>query len=154
MVTDIRIRATTIRDFSNKELIVPNKEFITGQLINWTLTDSVIRVELPVGIAYGSDTELARELLEKVGIECQYSLKDPKPSAVFLGFGASSLDFELRVHIQGADDLVAARSGLHFAIDRAFRSAGIEIAFPQTDIHIRSIPPELHRIRSKDPQAP
>ena len=143
VVTDIPIRATTIRDFSNRELIVPNKEFITGQLVNWTLSDPVIRLEIPVGIAYGANTELAKELLEKVGDENPHILKEPPPTALFRGFGASSLDFELRVHIRGAEDMAVAQSQLHFRIDQEFRKAGIEIAFPQTDIHIRSLPPEM-----------
>jgi len=139
-VTQIRMRATTIRDRGNKELLVPNKEFITGQLVNWTLTDVMIRVEIPVGIAYGSDTQLAREELLRIGNSNRFALKEPTPRVVFMSFGASSLDFELRVFVRGADDLVEARSDLHFEIDRAFRKAGIEIAFPQQDLHIRSVP--------------
>ncbi|MDG2124523.1 MAG: mechanosensitive ion channel, partial [Verrucomicrobiales bacterium] len=141
-VTRIEIRATTIKDFSNKELIVPNKEFITGQLVNWTLTDSVIRVEIPVGIAYGSDTGLARQLLEEIGAAHPLAQSQPPAQAVFLNFGASSLDFELRVHTNSAQDLISVRNDLNFAIDKAFREHHIEIAFPQTDIHIRSMPPQ------------
>ncbi|MDF1816027.1 MAG: mechanosensitive ion channel [Verrucomicrobiales bacterium] len=138
-VSQIRIRATTIIDFSNKELVVPNKEFITGRLVNWTLTDPMFRVEIPVGIAYGSDTALAKEVLEKVGRNCPIALDEPAPKAVFLAFGESTLDFELRVHIRDATHLVLVRSQLLFDIDAAFRESGIEIAFPQRDIHIRSI---------------
>ena len=79
---------------------MPNKEFITGQLVNWTLTDVVNRLQVPVGIAYGSDTELARELLMKVGKEYKATLEDPEPRVIFKAFGASSLDFELRVFIR------------------------------------------------------
>ncbi|MFT4546435.1 MAG: potassium efflux system protein [Verrucomicrobiales bacterium] len=139
-VTQIRMRATTIRDRGNKELLVPNKEFITGQLVNWTLTDVVNRIEIPVGIAYGSDTELARKLLLEVAKENKIALKDPAPAVVFSAFGASSLDFELRVFIRGADDLVRAASDLHFAVDKIFRENEIEIAFPQQDLHIRTVP--------------
>ncbi|WP_343225921.1 mechanosensitive ion channel domain-containing protein [Luteolibacter marinus] len=139
-VTQIRIRATTIRQFNSRELIVPNKEFITGQLVNWTLSDNILRVDVPVGIAYGSDTGLARDLLLKVAGENERILADPAPMAVFDNFADSSLAFILRAHVGSVDDLLPARNELHFAIDDAFRKAGIEIAFPQTDIHIRSMP--------------
>ena len=139
-VTQIRIRATTIRQFNSRELIVPNKEFITGQLVNWTLSDNVLRVEVPVGIAYGSDTELARDLLLKAARENRRVLEEPGPVAVFDNFADSSLAFILRAHVGSIDDLVPARDELHFAIDKSFREAGIEIAFPQSDIHIRSMP--------------
>ncbi len=138
-VTRIRMRATTITDWDRKELIVPNKEFITQQLINWTLSDSVIRVVVPVGIAYGSDTQLARDLLLEVAAENDRVREDPAPLAFFMEFGGSSLNFELRVYVSGLDDYLRVRNDLHMAIDRKFRKAGIEIAFPQQDIHIRSI---------------
>jgi potassium efflux system protein len=138
-VTRIRIRATTITDWDRKELIVPNKEFITGQLVNWTLSDNIIRVVIPVGIAYGSDTKLAHELLLKAAKECPRVLDDPEPMAFFMDFGESSLNFELRVHVGGLNDFLQVRNDLHMAIDQAFREAHIEIAFPQRDVHVRSI---------------
>lgn len=137
-VTRIEMRATTIRDFAHKELVIPNKEFITGQFVNWTLSDNVVRVSVAVGVAYGSDTELVRSTLLAVARGEARAMDEPPPQVVFLGFGSSSLDFELRVHIAGADEMVAARSDLHFAIDKAFRKAGIEIAFPQLDLHLKS----------------
>ncbi len=140
-VTKIQIRATTITDFSNKELVVPNKEFITGRLVNWTLSDPNFRVELPVGIAYGSDTKLAKDVLEQVARANEIVLQQPAPRAVFLAFGESTLNFELRVHIKGAENLITVRSQLNFAIDQAFREAHIEISYPQRDIHIRSVSP-------------
>jgi potassium efflux system protein len=142
-VTQIRIRATTVRQFNNRELIVPNKEFITGQLVNWTLSDNVLRTDIPVGIAYGSDTELARKLLLEAATNNPRVLKDPEPTVVFDNFADSSLSFILRVHIAGIEDLLPAKSELHFTVDKSFREAGIEISFPQTDIHIRSIPEKL-----------
>lgn len=138
-VTQIRIRATTILDWDRKELVVPNKEFITNRLINWTLTDTILRVVLPVGIAYGSDTKLARKMLLRVAAEEPKVLQNPPPQAFFLGFGDNSLNFELRVFIGSIEHLMEVRNDLHTAIDDAFRKAGIEIAFPQRDIHIRSI---------------
>ncbi len=138
-VTQIRMRATTITDWDRKELIIPNKEFITGQIVNWSLTDAVLRLTIPVGIAYGSDTARARQLLLQVAQANTRVLKDPSPQALFLGFGDSSLDFQLRVFLPNIDHFVPARHELHEAVDSAFRKAKIEIAFPQRDLHIRSI---------------
>jgi potassium efflux system protein len=138
-VTRMRIRATTITDWDRKELIIPNKEFITGQVINWSLTDQVLRIVIPVGIAYGSDTEKAEKVLYRVADKDPIVMKDPPPRVLFLGFGDSSLSFELRVYIPSIEHLLTTKHNLHKAIDAAFREAGIEIAFPQRDIHVRSI---------------
>lgn len=144
-VSRIRIRATTIVDWDRKELIVPNKEFVTGQLVNWTLTDGTLRVVLKVGIAYGSDTALAYKTLLKVAKENPNVMKDPEPICVFMDFGASSLDFELRAYVPGVDSFIRVRHELNTAIDRAFRDAKIEIAFPQRDLHVRSLPEAFER---------
>ena len=138
-VTRIRMRATTITDWDRRELLVPNKEFITSQLINWTLSDPITRVVIPVGIAYGSDTQKARDLLLQVAQNSPLVLDDPKPQAIFRRFGESSLDFELRVFIPDRDRWPKLMHEMHTIIDRAFRAANIEIAFPQHDIHVRSI---------------
>jgi potassium efflux system protein len=139
-VSKIRIRATWITAFDRKELIVPNKEFVTGQLINWTLSDAVLRTTIPVGVAYGSDTDRVVEVLNQVARESRRVLRDPPPQVFFLSFGDSSLSFELRVFIRNADLLFPVRHELHMGIDKAFREAGIEIAFPQRDLHLRSVP--------------
>ncbi len=138
VVSKIRIRATTIRDRDLKELIVPNREFITGRFINWTLSDPVSRVKLCVGIAYGSDTETAIRLLLEAGRESPHTVDEPAPNVVFTAFGASSLDFELRVFVSGRDGIPRVRHDLHMRVDAAFRKAGVEISFPQRDLHIRS----------------
>ena len=137
-VTKIKIRATTIRKWDQRELIMPNKEFITGTLINWTLSDTVIRREFPVGIAYGSDIRKAERLLREIAASNPLILKDPPPVVLFRGFGDSSLDFELRVFLAGMENYVPIWHAVNCAIDDAFRKAGIEIAFPQRDVHIRS----------------
>ena len=142
-VTRIRIRATTITDWDRKELVVPNKAFITGQLVNWSLSDPILRLHFPVGIAYGSDTAKAHEVLLQVGQGNPFLLDDPPPSVVFKGFGDSALDFELRAFIRSIDDYIKAWDGVNTAIDQAFRKAKIEIAFPQRDIHIRTIRADL-----------
>jgi potassium efflux system protein len=135
-VTRIRIRATTITNWDRHELIVPNKEFVTGKLINWTLSDPILRVTIPVGIAYGSDTALAEELLLKVAKETPNVLDQPEPSAFFLGFGDNSLNFELRVFVPDVSYWMHVTHQVHMAIDREFRKAGISIAFPQRDVHL------------------
>lgn len=138
-VTNIRIRATTIRKWDQKELIVPNKEFMTGRLINWTLTDSVLRLDFTVGIAYGSDIAKAERLLYEVAKANPKVLKEPEPIVLFRDFGNSSLDFELRVYVSGIDNRLPVWHEINCAIDTAFRAAGVEIAFPQRDIHVRSV---------------
>jgi len=152
-ITRIRMRAVTITDWNRRELIVPNKEFITGQIINWTLSDPVTRVDVPVGIAYGSDTRTARDLLLQVARQCPYILKDPPPTAIFKGFGESSLDFELRVHIPNRDVWPDTVHELHTRIDDEFRKASIEIAFPQRDIHVRSVTDRLPAVGAGLPPA-
>lgn len=137
-VTQLRMRATTVQDFDRRELLVPNKEFITQKVVNWTLSDPVTRLVIPVGIAYGSDTKLAREVLLNCADLDSLVLADPAPSAIFRGFGDSSLDFQLRVFLSSRDLWPMAMDQLHARIDAAFRSFGIEIAFPQRDLHIRS----------------
>ncbi|HVP10640.1 MAG TPA: mechanosensitive ion channel domain-containing protein [Phycisphaerae bacterium] len=142
-ITRIRMRAVTVTDWNRRELIVPNKEFITGQIVNWTLSDSVTRVNVPVGIAYGSNTKLARDLLLRVARACPHVLQNPPPAALFKNFGDSTLDFELRVYIPNLDVWVETVHELHTRINDEFRAAGIEIAFPQRDLHIRSMPDGL-----------
>ncbi|MBN2593723.1 MAG: mechanosensitive ion channel, partial [Sedimentisphaerales bacterium] len=138
-VSKIRIRATTIRRWDQRELLVPNKEFITGRLINWTLSDNVLRREFVVGIAYGSDIAKAEQILYDVAKANPLVLTDPAPVVIFKNFGNSSLEFELRVYISGIDNYVPVWHDINCAIDTEFRKGGIEIAFPQQDLHIRSI---------------
>jgi potassium efflux system protein len=138
-VSRIQIRATTISDADRRELIVPNKDFITGQIVNWTLSDSITRVVIPVGIAYEADAEQAHALLLQIARENPWALKDPEPMAVMIGLGESSLNFELRVFIATRDQHPALVHSLNTAIAKRFQEQGIEIAYPQRDLHIRSI---------------
>lgn len=137
-VTRIRIRATTIVDWDRKELVVPNREFVTGQLINWTLTDPTLRVTVKVGIAYGSDTRLATKLLYQVAEENEDVLQDPAPVVIFHAFGDSTLDFELRFFVNSPIKFTVIRHSVNLAIDDLFREHNVEIAFPQQDLHLRS----------------
>ncbi len=154
-VTRIRIRATTIRDLDRRELIVPNKNFITGELINWSLSDKILRITILVGIAYGSDTALAEELLLKVARENPEVLSEPEPSALFLEFGDNSLNFELRVYIDDPMKRFRISHQLHRAIDEEFRRAGVVIAFPQRDVHLDQIGRlEVNVVSNQAAQAP
>lgn len=135
----IQIRATTIQTWENKELVVPNKEFVTGRLINWTLTDPELRLSFPVGVAYGSDTAKVEKVLLGVATQNPNILKEPAPTVTFMSFGDSSLNFELRISIPEIAVMLTVRHEINRAIDQAFREAGIEIPFPQRDLHVRSI---------------
>ncbi|MBN1395462.1 MAG: mechanosensitive ion channel [Pirellulales bacterium] len=139
VVSRIRIRATTITDWDRKELVIPNKEFITGRVLNWTLTNQTNRVVVEVGVAYGSDTELTTKILLGIAQNHPLILADPPPHVVFDAFGASSLNFVMRCYLPNLENRLTVIHELHMAVDREFRAAGIEIAFPQQDIHIRSI---------------
>ena len=145
VVSRIRIRATSITNWDRKEYVVPNKEFITGRLLNWTLSDKVNRIVVEVGLAYGSDTEQARELLLKSANDHPMVLKDPAAVATFEGFGDNSLNLVLRAFLPSLENRLQVIHELHTAIDQAFRKAKIEIAFPQRDLHIRSMagPPAM-----------
>ncbi len=152
-VTQIRIRATTIRQWDRKELIVPNKEFITGRLVNWSLSDSTLRLAVAVGIAYGSDVRKAEKTLYKIAADDSRILTEPAPLVLFKEFGSSSLDFELRVYIAGIGHYLPVIHDLHVAIDDAFRAAGIEIAFPQRDLHLRTVTPKAaYNLQSPQPE--
>lgn len=137
-VSQIRSRATTITLFNNRDLVVPNKAFITSEFVNWTLSDTVLRFEIPVGVAYGSSVTEVQTLLTQLAMDHPRVLKDPAPVTVFIGFGASTLDFELRAHVGQLSDLVSTQTELNQRIEAALREAGIEIAFPQMEIHVKN----------------
>lgn len=147
-VTKIRIRATTIMTWDRHEVVVPNKEFITGRVTNWTLSDQVGRIVIPVGIAYGSNVELAEELLIKVAKAHPRTLTEPGPIALFRSFGDNSLDLELRVYVDGMDGRIIVTDELLRAINHEFNKAGITIAFPQRDLHLDTLKPlEFRMVR-------
>lgn len=142
-VRSIRIRATEIETLDNQNVLVPNSELVSGRVTNWVLHDTHGRLQVQIGVAYGSDVEKVRDILETIAREHAEVITDgraPAPRALFMGFGDSSLDFELRVRIQRIERRFSVMSDLNFEIDRAFREAGITIPFPQRDLHIVSYP--------------
>jgi potassium efflux system protein len=153
VVTKIRIRSTTIRNWDQKELLVPNKEFITGRLLNWTLSDQVARIVVSVGIAYGSDVQLALKILREVADENERVMSDPEPLVIFEQFGDSALLLVLRCYIDSIDYRLQTQSELNLAIDRKFGEAGIVIAFPQRDLHLDTAKPLEVRILEPQPEA-
>ncbi len=138
-VSRIRMRATTITDWDRKELVIPNKTFITGEVINWTLSDATLRLTIPVGVSYGAEVKLVERSLLEVAQAQEIVLDDPKPYVVFAGFGDSTLNFEIRVFIPHIDHLLTVKTDMHMRITELFRERGIEIAFPQRDLHVRSV---------------
>jgi potassium efflux system protein len=150
VVTRIRSRATTIRNWDGKELLVPNKEFITERLLNWSLSDQTTRVILSIGIAYGSDVRRAMQLLEEAARENENVLDDPPPSVIFEAFGDNSLAMALRCFVDSADLRLPTISALNVAIDDKLEAAGVVVAFPQRDLHLDTIRPlQVELLRGK-----
>ena len=141
VVTKIRIHATTTRGNDRKELLVPNKEFITGRLLNWSLSDQVTRIMVTVGVAYGTDVEQAHALMREAAQEHPRVLEHPSPILSFEGFGDSSLTLILRAFIDDLGHRIATITDLHKAIYTKFQQAGIGIAFPQRDLHLETHEP-------------
>ena len=135
VITRIRIRATTIRNWDGQELLVPNKEFITGRLLNWTLSDPTTRIVIPVGLVYGGDVSKAMALMLEAAREHPEVLADPAPSVIFDEFGDNALSLKLRCFVPSMENRIFVFSALHEAINRKFNDAGLVIAFPQRDMH-------------------
>lgn len=149
VVSKIRIRATTITNWDRQELLVPNKEFITGRLLNWSLSDSVIRSTIDVGIDYGSDVDKALSLLEEVAAEHERVLADPAPLITFDNFGDSALNLKMRFYLPSIDNRVRTLSEMHQMINSKFIAAGIGISFPQQDVHLDTLRPLEINIRKE-----
>jgi potassium efflux system protein len=141
VVARIQSRATTIRNWDGKELMVPNKEFITGRLLNWSLSDQATHIVLSVGIAYGSNVRQAMQLLEEAARENENVLDDPPPSVIFESFGDNSLGLLLRCFVVSIDLRYPTMSTLNEFINEKFNAAGIVIVFPQRDLHLNTIRP-------------
>ncbi len=137
-VSQIQMRATRIVDFDQKELIVPNKTFITDKLVNWALSSQITRLVIPVGIAYGSDVDLVCQVLSEAVNSTPLVLAEPKPDVCFVGFGESALMFSIRVHVSELGHRMPVSHELHVRLYKALAENNIEIPLPQREIHIRS----------------
>jgi small-conductance mechanosensitive channel len=139
VVEKINLRSTTIVTNDNITIIVPNSDFITSKVTNWSYGDPKVRIRVPFGVAYGTDTERLRQLMIEVALENPRVLKEPAPELFFNGFGDSSLNFELGVWTaEMASKPRRFRSDLNYAIERKLRENDIEIPFPQRDLHLRT----------------
>ena len=138
-VSRIRIRATTITDFDRKEIIVPNKVFVTDQLINWSLSDTVTRVIIKIGVAYETDLDLARKLMLQAVQENPRVMREPAPIVLFLGISASTFDHELRFHVRELGDRNPSTDEVLNRIVLSFREHNIEMAFNQLDIFVKNL---------------
>ncbi len=136
IIKKIRVRSTEIETFQNASIIVPNSQLISETVTNWTLHDRVGRVDIAIGVAYGSDTDKVREVLLQTAKDHPQVRNYPSPNVYFMNFGDSSLDFELRCFIRNIRDIFWVSSELRFAVDKAFREHDITIPFPQRDLHI------------------
>jgi potassium efflux system protein len=155
VVARIRMRATTVTNWDRQELVIPNKDLITGRLVNWTLSDTTNRVVINVGVAYGSDTDQACELLKQICKEHPLIKIDPAPLVTFEGFGDSTLDLVVRCYLSDLDNRLGTIHELHTEINKRFNAAKIEIAFPQRDLNIRTLPPDFAKaLSSVNPKSP
>ncbi|MDP9533292.1 mechanosensitive channel MscK [Pseudomonas protegens] len=152
-VSKIRIRATTITDFDRKDIIVPNQTFITGQLINWSLTDTVTRVTLKLGVDYGSDLDLVKELLLKAARDNPRVLKEPEPQVYFLNFGESTLDHELRMHVRELGDRNPVVDEVNRFINREFKKQHINISFRQMEVYLKNLHGQEYKMVPIEPEA-
>lgn len=138
LVKEIRFRSTLIQTNDNISIIVPNSELTSRGLINWSHGDTNVRLHIPVGVAYGSDIETVRKALMEVASEAEGVLVTPPPEAWFIGFGDSSLNFELLVWTDEPLRHRRLKSRLNYAIDAAFRKYKVQIPFPQRDLHVKT----------------
>jgi potassium efflux system protein len=146
MVTRTQIRATTIRLWDRSEMIVPNKEFVTKALINWTLTDSKRRLEIPIRVEYDTSVQEVKRVLFQVAEQHPQVLKDPAPQVLLLEFGEDALKFELRVFVEFGKGL-KTKDELLVGVDQAFHDAGIKFALPQLAIQM---PESLKDVQGQD----
>jgi len=137
-VEAIKARGTVVTTFDNISVVVPNSDFITKQVTNWSYNDKVIRCCVPVGVAYGSDIDLVKKSLLEVATKHKDILKDPPPTVYFVDFGDNSLLFKLYVWTEDLQHRLSLTSDIRFMIDKLFRERNIVIAFPQRDLHLKT----------------
>ncbi len=144
-VKKINVRSTVVQTYDNASLIIPNADFISAQVINWSFKDKRLRRNIDVGVAYGSDIELVRQTLLEIAAASPKVLQYPKPDVVFKDFGDSALIFRLRVWTT-TDIIFMTETAIRFEIDRLFKERNIVIAFPQRDVHV--YPADIPSIQS------
>lgn len=142
-INKIGLRSTVVETWDHSELIVPNSQMISEKVMNWTLSSNVSRITITVGVRYGSDLKKVIDILNRIGDGHPAVVENPAPSAIFTEFGDSSINFELRVWVDDIKHRLTVISDLGLAIDQAFKKAHIEIPFPQRDLHLRSVDPEI-----------
>ncbi len=150
VVTRIHVRATTVRDYDGREILIPNKEMVASKVTNWTLSNTKRRIQVVVGVAYGSDTALVERLLLEAAAQTPGVLADPAPNVAFELFGDSALQFRLYCWMATADRAVVTNHLLHVRIEEILRVNGISIPFPQRDLHMNTAAPlELNTVGAK-----
>ena len=147
-VRSIDLRSSTVKSFDGAEVIIPNGNLISNEMINWTLSDSNRRMDIRVGVAYGTDPEVVIEIMEEIATAHEEVRKKPFPKAYFLGFGDSSLDFRLLAWAN-LDYRLETESEIKVTINKKLGEAGIEIPFPQRDLHLRSDATKVNPTASK-----
>jgi len=151
VVRSIGIRSSNIRTFDGAEIIVPNGNLISNEVINWTLSDQTRRIEVIVGVSYSSDPHQVKEILLKVLKDHKDIVKDPEPNVLFRDLGESSLDFRMLCWTSDYDQWIRIKSEIIFMVFDALKAANIEIPFPQTDLHLRSIDQDVEFKNNQKP---
>ena len=142
-VMKVKLRSSIIRTIDNEHLIVPNTEFVNSTVENMSHSDPKLRIHVDVGVAYGTDPFLVREALLEAARVTENILDVPEPDVLFSSFGDSALNFVVRVWVAGPAIHLKVKSELHYAIVEQFRQRGITIPFPQRDVHVKQMPPQM-----------
>jgi small-conductance mechanosensitive channel len=153
-VREIGMRATTLTTFEGADVVVPNGTLLSEKFVNWTLSDMTRRVDVNIGVAYGSNPREVMQLLLDVAKSTPGVAASPEPNVVFVGFGASSLDFSIRAWTHDFDDWVNVRSEMSARLYEAMTAAGIEIPFPQRTVHVKSVAPQAAGLAPPPPAGP
>ena len=149
-VQRISVRSTQIMTFDRATVVVPNTDLMSGQVTNWTLGNRYCRIRVPVGVAYGTETRTVERLLLEIAHSHDAVLDEPAPAVIFMGFGDSALNFELRLYLKDVNFFLSAKSEINFAISERFNEEGIAIPFPQRDVWIRNADAEDGQAKMRD----